>query len=299
MKVLLAIEISDQEFSSSIVDFVLAHNWPDQTEFLVMHAIPLDEAETFGGAREARELLRSAELSALSAVNTFAEPFKKKFGGASVSTKVELGHPNELILETSKSWQSEFIFLGSRGLRGLKKLFLGSVSSTVAANANCSVMVVSRQDTTESANESPKRILVPVSEEALAEDLCHFLYNHSWPDDSELKFFYVLESLLVGSPFSVLPSAVLEERKEERRKEASKLLEKLVKESTAALPKMKISQEIVEGFPKESILSFAVEWKANLIAMGSHGRKGINRLILGSVSSGVLNHAPCSVLILH
>lgn len=49
--------------------------------------------------------------------------------------------------------------------------------------------------------------------------------------------------------------------------------------------------------PVESILRVAEDEQVDLIVMGSHGRGGVEELILGSVSSGVLHHSPCSVLI--
>ena len=52
-----------------------------------------------------------------------------------------------------------------------------------------------------------------------------------------------------------------------------------------------------EGDAKTQILDVAAEWKADLIVLGSHGRKGMDRFLLGSVSEGVARHATCSVLI--
>lgn len=51
------------------------------------------------------------------------------------------------------------------------------------------------------------------------------------------------------------------------------------------------------GKPSESIINAAVEWDADVIVMGSHGRGFWGRLTLGSVSDAVVHHAPCSVLI--
>jgi nucleotide-binding universal stress UspA family protein len=56
-----------------------------------------------------------------------------------------------------------------------------------------------------------------------------------------------------------------------------------------------ITMEIVEGSPKRVILDEAERWGADLIVVGSHGRRGLQRFLLGSVSQAVALHAPCSV----
>jgi nucleotide-binding universal stress UspA family protein len=50
-----------------------------------------------------------------------------------------------------------------------------------------------------------------------------------------------------------------------------------------------------EGDPRSAILDAAEKWPADLIVVGSHGRSGFDRFLLGSVSEGVVRHAPCSV----
>jgi nucleotide-binding universal stress UspA family protein len=54
---------------------------------------------------------------------------------------------------------------------------------------------------------------------------------------------------------------------------------------------------VKEGSPKATIVEFAAKWNANLIFVGSQGRKGWKRLTLGSVSEAVARHASCSVQI--
>lgn len=49
--------------------------------------------------------------------------------------------------------------------------------------------------------------------------------------------------------------------------------------------------------PRHAIVDGARDWPADLIVMGSHGRRGIDRFLIGSVAESVMRHAPCSVLI--
>ncbi len=82
--------------------------------------------------RSGRELLRSLSLEATQAgVNT---EFRQTFG-----------YPGRNICEEAQTWSAELILLGSRGLTGLKEMFLGSVSNYVTHHAPCSVLIV-RED---------------------------------------------------------------------------------------------------------------------------------------------------------
>jgi nucleotide-binding universal stress UspA family protein len=57
----------------------------------------------------------------------------------------------------------------------------------------------------------------------------------------------------------------------------------------------KTQTAVEEGDPKSRIIEQATRWKADTIVMGSHGRKGLDRFLMGSVAESVSRHAPCSV----
>ncbi len=61
------------------------------------------------------------------------------------------------------------------------------------------------------------------------------------------------------------------------------------------IPKDQIKTVVIEGHPVDTILEYAIQNDNDLIVMGSHGRRGLARL-LGSSTNGVINHAPCDVL---
>jgi nucleotide-binding universal stress UspA family protein len=58
---------------------------------------------------------------------------------------------------------------------------------------------------------------------------------------------------------------------------------------------LKVTAALETGDPKSKILDVAEEWHAGLIVLGSHGWKGLNRFLMGSVSDAVARHASCSV----
>lgn len=60
---------------------------------------------------------------------------------------------------------------------------------------------------------------------------------------------------------------------------------------------LEISTEVAVGSPESRIVDIAEEWSADLIVVGSHGYNTWERLLLGSVSSAIVHHAPCSVLV--
>lgn len=73
--------------------------------------------------------------------------------------------------------------------------------------------------------------------------------------------------------------------------EAKKAIEERCTDS-----KVSVTTEVLRGSPAQKIVERAGEWGADLIVVGSHGRGFWGRL-LGSVSNGVVHHAPCSVLV--
>jgi len=114
------------------------------------------------------------------------------------------------------------------------------------------------------------------------------------PKDTKVWVLHVLEppSTVLGREMGGYEpefEALWKTRREQAKALVAKAAERLRDSGLNATPILK------EGDPKSSIIDLATEWRADLIVLGSHGRKGLNRFLLGSVSEAVARHASCSV----
>jgi nucleotide-binding universal stress UspA family protein len=138
------------------------------------------------------------------------------------------------------------------------------------------------------------KILLAIDESKSSQAALQNVIARALPPGSEVKVLNVVEppSLLLGREMSG-PDPEFETVWKALREQAKALVAK----ATEALrkPGLDVTPALEEGDPKSRIIDLANEWHADLIVVGSHGRKGLNRFLLGSVSEAVARHAHCSV----
>jgi nucleotide-binding universal stress UspA family protein len=144
------------------------------------------------------------------------------------------------------------------------------------------------------------KVLLAVDGSTCSERASQMLIAQLARADNEVRVVHVDEwprDLPPASTFTRGPHAGADimASHERRRNEA----EAMVARVTTQLKEAGFSAtgDVIEGEARQAILDAAVAWPADLIIMGSHGRTGLNRLLLGSVSDGVSRHATCSVQI--
>lgn len=141
------------------------------------------------------------------------------------------------------------------------------------------------------------KILIAVEDKVFGEALAQFVVNHQWTDKTEFKVVNVVEPLYIehymdGYSYDLLPNLV-----EERHRRGRSLVISIGMKLKETFPSAQVEELVIDGTPKEQILKIAKEWSADMIVVGSHGRRGLTQFFLGSVSMAVLSHAPCSVMI--
>lgn len=138
------------------------------------------------------------------------------------------------------------------------------------------------------------KLLIAIDGSDFSQAALQSVIARPWPSDTEVKVLHVVEppSLLMGREmggydpeFEMVWKAL--------REQAKDLVEKAAEKLRGA--KFTVSTELAEGDPKSEIIDSANKWHAHMIVLGSHGRAGLSRFLLGSVSQAVVRHAHCSV----
>jgi nucleotide-binding universal stress UspA family protein len=138
------------------------------------------------------------------------------------------------------------------------------------------------------------RILLAIDDSKFSEAAIETVLEQARRHGTEVRVLHVVESppLLVARELGGY-EPVLENALEFQKQQAEAVVAKAAELLRARGVKMTAAVEM--GDAKSKILDVAEEWHADLIVLGSHGRKGLNRFLMGSVSDAVARHACCSV----
>jgi nucleotide-binding universal stress UspA family protein len=203
-----------------------------------------------------------------------------------VTRVLQVGSAAEVILTTIEQEKIELIVLGARGLGPIKERLFGSVSHRILTSAPCAKVIVP------GPVKTMRKALLPLKSASDTEDAIRFLQLNPFRESLEVTLLSVLPPITPSWGTAALAAEPLQAREKENAQ--------LFLESTAhQLQRFGYSTRAraLIGTPVESILDQAKGQEVDLILMGSRGRHGIRRLVLGSVSHAVLHHAPCPILV--
>jgi hypothetical protein len=202
---------------------------------------------------------------------------KAQADAAGVACETHLVQGNRVdreIVDLAERVRADVIVMGRRGRRGLARLMLGHATAQVIGLAHCNVLVV------------PRAAHVEGRHMVLATDGSRFAETAAVTAGSLAK--------MCGTPVTVA-SVTTASHSPERRAEAQAAVGRVVgfMQSEGA----NAEGRVIEGEPANAIVGVARERGADLIVTGSHGRTGLDRVLLGSTSERILNETPCAVLV--
>jgi nucleotide-binding universal stress UspA family protein len=201
--------------------------------------------------------------------------------------------PAWALIRTADQWNPDLIIMGARGHSVFGgRLILGSISQRVLYEAKCSVRIA--RTSTKNAND-PVRILIGVDQSSDSNAAVDAVCSRNWPKGSEAGVLAVVDTVMPINSESTDPAAMkwLEVDDERNWDQVREIFEPAAEK----LRRAGLHAEVLirRGNPADEILQESDTWGADCIFVGAKGTRGIDRLLLGSVSSAVSARAHCSV----
>ena len=141
--------------------------------------------------------------------------------------------------------------------------------------------------------ETKGKVFLAIDDLESSKAALHMVMEQLPPESTEVRLLHVVKPLVL-LPYSLVGRV---EEIETAERDAVEQGEKIVGHAEQLLTKagFKVHSVVKKGEPRAVIVDYAAHWKANVIFVGSRGRKGLDRLLIGSVSEAILHHAHCSV----
>jgi len=202
---------------------------------------------------------------------------KAQADAAGVACETHLVQGNQIheeIVDLADRVKADVIIMGRRGRRGLARLMLGHATAQVIGQAHCNVLVVPR------AAQVEGRHIV------LATDGSRFADTAAVTAGALAR--------VCKTPVTVV-SVTTDEQSQEVRVETARTVDRVV--ALMRSDGTTVEGKVLHGEPASAITGVAQESQADLIVTGSHGRTGLERVLIGSTSERILNDTQCAVLV--
>lgn len=207
------------------------------------------------------------------------------------SAKVAVGAPHRVLSEAAQQFGADLIVVGATGAGPFAAELLGSTADRLLRKALCPVLVVR-----EGLSMPPRKVLAPVDLSPLSGDSfrcgLHLLAQIAGSGGIEVRAMNALSLLDALAIRHKTGKSV-----EQAQGSANEELRQFVLENRAEAP-IHVETLALLGEARVEILRELEEHPVNLVILGTHGRGGLDRLVLGSVASTVARKAPCSVLMI-
>ena len=218
--------------------------------------------------------------------------------GIPTETRVDFGRPSETIIRMAQDSECDLIAMSTRGRSTLASGLLGSVAYSIIHESPVPVLVITpeRAKLHWDTDYGISKVIVPLDGSEFAESVLPYAASLSRKMDMGVTLVQVLsqdEFIYGGGAYGI--REYLPRIREEARAEARKYLTGVARQLRQK--GLDISVEMVHGSPASTITEMARAADHDMIALTTHGRSGISRLLLGSVAESVIRKSGDPVLI--
>jgi nucleotide-binding universal stress UspA family protein len=203
---------------------------------------------------------------------------------------VQAGDPATVIRNVESSRHVDLIVLGTHGRKGMERLFAGSVAEKVIRAATCPVVTLRQRKLVHlpASDGRAMRILVPTDFSAQSHPAIAFASSIAGPLNAKLTILHVVDEATVQDRAAASRSAKPADRTPEP-------LEQL-KHVTPAQSKVEFEHLVLRGDPSKRIAEFADERRYDFVVVGTHGRSGLGRALIGSVAEQIVRNCRSPVI---
>jgi len=245
------------------------------------------------GIRRAHQHAAEAVAEARDVAERAKTRLATNFPGWQLQSESSADSPAWALIKRADHWKPDLIVVGSHGHTAMGgRVILGSVSQRVLYEAHSSVRVARGRAI---VDEVPVRIVVGFDGSKNSKAALDAIADRAWPKGSEVR--------LVAARCQVFSVSVVPQEPEVLKwfdvsNENDLISLRQIFEASADKLRnvgLKVSVVLKKGDPKRLLIEEAESWKADSIFVGAKGLRGIERLLLGSVSAAVAARAHCSV----
>lgn len=262
-----------------------------------VHIVPLPVKMLYENMSESKEEVKNWRLKIESAAaNRFVE-VKEECGkrGIVFDGVILNGVPSDKIKEVAKRKNADLIVMGKHGQGFIEHMLAGSETVKVLKNSHVPVLAVKGENNKTRFNN----ILVPIDLTHRSDSAVSYALEMAQLTGAKLTVIFVLRLDMYAQD---IPAGALERVIEQAintlNKRASQI-KKIFESKKGTSKDIKIHTEVIHGMNEAvTITQYAAKNKIDLIVIHTHGRTGITRFLLGSVTERVVSSSKCSVLAL-
>jgi nucleotide-binding universal stress UspA family protein len=283
MRIVAGVDWSDEAFAA--VEQVGLLYRPD--DVVLVHGVDLGMfqspmvagAVNLQGYDEFRQAMIEAGRQAVERCRTLLPPEIP-----SIRTLCEVQHPAAFILDSAAAVKADLIAMGTHDHSRMTEVFAGSISHRVLLHATVPTLIVKRKA------RPVARVLLAVEGREDAIRLRTWLTSYPFKNPVAVTILSVVPSLHIANPHLM---AGLEGWSEQSKRHAEQVVTDMAQ--ALASPQFTVATDVRLGDPVTTVCE--VGNSHDLIVIGSHGRKGLDRFLLGSVSQAIVHQTGCSVLV--
>lgn len=212
-------------------------------------------------------------------------------GGPSIETAVVEGETEETILERAEETGADLVAMGTGGRRGLRRFVTGDVTEYVVRTSP--VPVLTAQATDDPPVTDYDDVLLPTDGSEAAATAVEHALAVAEAFDATVHAVNVVDLAAVAAGSDAMPDTDLVERLNDRGEADTEAVADRAAETDADVD---VVTEVREGSPGAAILEYVEEAGVDLVVMGTRGRSGLDRLLLGSTTDHVIRRSSVPVL---